>query len=216
MKYKLLERVHKKCFADSCEIVKRDGKKFLEISVFQSRKRQNAVFAEGKDILCKENIYCCFQSNGDCILCYFDAGNRQIMIVCKQCLAYFLKDTFLFFKKKSIWYRFDLQRRKYLRLGVLREEGFWMPPRDRLRGCCNSVDVYFFYDGMFVKKHCERVVKVIGKNLYFLKNGKTVSVLTDFCMNGQVPTVRQFVSDLSVEEVGLFFSTKGIYKKLFC
>lgn len=215
MKYKLLEKVPRKCFADHCEIIEQKGKKCLKIFVSKGRGLYNRIFVEGKEILFKDDIYCCYQSDGSYILCYFDAENRQIMTVCIRCLAYFLKDSFLFFQRKSIWYRFDLQQRKYLRLGVLREEGFWMPPRDRLRGGCSSVHVYFFYNDEFVKKHCERVVKVIGRKLYFLKIGKTVSVLTDFCMNGQVPTVGKFVSDIPVEEVGLFFSTKGIYKKLF-
>ncbi len=215
MKYKLLEKVPRKCFADHCEIVEQGDKKYLKISVSGGRGLHNRIFAEGKDILCKENIYCCFQNNGICTLCYYDAEKRQIMIVCKQCFTYFFKNTSLFFKKKSIWYCFDLQLQKYLRLGVLREEGFWMPPRDRLKGCCSSVHVYFFYNGEFVKKHCERVVKALGNSLYFMKIGKTVSVLTDFCMNGQVPTVGKYISDIPVEKVGLFFSTKGIYKKLF-
>ena len=215
MKNKLLERVPRKCFADRCEIVGQGGKKYLKIFVSKGRGRCNRIFAEGKEILCEGNIYCCYQSDGSYILCYFDSEKRQILTVSKPCHSHFLKNTFLFFKKRSIWYCFDLQCREYLRLGVLREEGFWMPPRDRLRGGCSSVDVYFFYNGEFVKKHCERVVKVIGRDLYFMKNGRTVSVLTGLGMDGQVPAVGKFVSDIPVEEVGLFFPTKGIYKKLF-
>lgn len=215
MKNKLLERVPRKCFADRCEIVGQGGKKYLKIFVSKGRGRCNRIFAEGKEILCEGNIYCCYQSDGSYILCYFDSEKRQILTVSKPCHSHFLKNTFLFFKKRSIWYCFGLQCREYLRLGVLREEGFWMPPRDRLRGGCSSVDVYFFYNGEFVKKHCERVVKVIGRDLYFMKNGRTVSVLTGFGMDGQVPAVGKFVSDIPVEEVGLFFPTKGIYKKLF-
>ena len=215
MKNKLLERVPRKCFADRCEIVGQGGKKYLKIFVSKGRGRCNRIFAEGKEILCEGNIYCCYQSDGSYILCYFDSEKRQILTVSKPCHSHFLKNTFLFFKKRSIWYCFDLQCREYLRLGVLREEGFWMPPRDRLRGGCSSVDVYFFYNGEFVKKHCERVVKVIGRDLYFMKNGRTVSVLTGLAWTDRFLRSGSLFLIFPLKRSVCFFRPKEFIKNCF-